>query len=325
MTPILKVENLSKSFPIKGGIFKRTINTVKAVRDINFEVYPGQTLGIVGESGCGKTTLGRTLIRLYDPTEGKISFLGRDFSSLNQKELKKARQDIQMIFQDPYSSLNPRMSVGSILEEPLSLHSIGTPKSRRETVEELLELVGLPNDALQKFPHEFSGGQRQRIAIARALALKPKMIIADEPVSALDVSIQSQIINLLVELQNKLNLTLIFISHDLSVVKYISDKVAVMYLGKIVEFGSQEEIFNSPQHPYTQALLRAIPVPNPHDKMNTTPLKGDVPSPANPPSGCTFHTRCPIANDSCKLESPSLEGGEHHKVACFNRKHDLQS
>ena len=317
---LLEVQNLSKSFPIKGGIFQRTIGEVKAVTDVSFQLNEGETLGIVGESGCGKTTLGRTLVRLYEPTAGKILFRDQDFTAFPKHELKVARRDFQMIFQDPYASLNPRMSVRTIIEEPLKLHKIGTPVERLERVKLLLSTVGLRQETMNRFPHEFSGGQRQRIGIARALALEPKIIIADEPVSALDVSIQSQVLNLMVELQQRLGLTYVFITHDLAVVKYISDNIAVMYLGKIVEMGKTESIFANPRHPYTRALLSSVPLANPHKRGNSEALGGDVPSPSNPPPGCVFHTRCKMAKDECRQRVPVLKpslNDKFHQVACL--------
>lgn len=321
MVALLEVNNLTMHFPIYGGFFRKQIGAVKAVTDVSFTLQPGKTLGIVGESGCGKTTLGRTLVRLYNPSSGQIVFNGSDLTKLSQKELKFARRDIQMVFQDPYASLNPRMSVKEIIEEPLVLHKIGTKQERSERVRELLQLVGLRREAMERFPHEFSGGQRQRICIARALALNPKLIIADEPVSALDVSIQSQVINLLIELQEKFGLTYVFISHDLAVVRHIADQIAVMYLGQIVEIGQTDEIFAHPTHPYTKALLSAVAVADPRRKLlrEFEGIAGDIPSPMNPPSGCTFHTRCPIAEDKCKKQVPKLSVRDtlgSHQVAC---------
>jgi oligopeptide/dipeptide ABC transporter ATP-binding protein len=303
---IIEVRNLSKFFPIHSGIFRKHVGDVRAVDDVSFDVRRGETLGIVGESGCGKSTLARAIVRLYEPTAGKIRFKGQDFTALAAGELKHARRDMQMIFQDPYSSLNPRMPVGKIIEEPLFLHDVGTPASRQKKVGELLERVGLRSDAVNRYPHEFSGGQRQRIGIARALALDPEVIICDEAVSALDVSVQSQVLNLLVDLQRDLGLTYLFISHDLSVVKYISDRVAVMYLGRIVELADSDKLYESPQHPYTQALLRAVPQPDPHRKSDPELLEGDVPSPSNPPSGCYFNPRCKFVTDRCREEAPTL-------------------
>ncbi len=318
---LLEAQDLSKHFPIRAGILKREVGRVHAVNHVNFELFEGETLGIVGESGCGKSTLGRTLVRLYEPTTGTIQFDGQDLTAADKFDLKKIRRDIQMIFQDPYASLNPRMSVGKILEEPLALHNIGTPKERQDRVKQLLDRVGLPQDAIWRYPHEFSGGQRQRIGIARAIALNPKIVICDEAVSALDVSIQAQVLNLLVELQKELGLTYIFISHDLAVVRYISDRVAVMYLGEIVEMGTSEELYANPRHPYTQALLSALPVPDPTKRGSTKILAGDVPSPSNPPPGCSFNTRCPYKTDVCTQDNPALNifpNTNNHYVACHH-------
>ena len=331
MEPLLRVENLSMHFPIFGGVFRKKIGAVKAVTDVSFDIGQGETVGVVGESGCGKTTLGRTLVRLYDPSAGQIWFDGRNFGDLGRRELKAARREVQMIFQDPYASLNPRMSIREIIEEPLVLHRVGSKGQCLERVRELLELVGLPIDAMERFPHEFSGGQRQRICIARALALNPKLIIADEPVSALDVSIQSQVLNLLTELQERLGLTYIFISHDLAVVRHIASRIAVMYLGRIVELAPTSQLFDSPRHPYTKALLSSVPVPDPHYRKSHSVsfLDGDVPSPSNPPSGCAFHTRCPMATAICKKSIPVLESVESdgaHVAAChlktMEKSHD---
>lgn len=318
--PLLQVENLKKWFPVGGGFLKAPTKHVKAVDGVSFSVKSGETFGIVGESGCGKSTLGRTILRLLEPTEGKIYFSGLDIAYLKRKELQKLRRDLQIIFQDPYASLNSRMKVGKIIEEPLIIHGIGSEEERKEKVEKLLEIVGLNKESKQKHPHEFSGGQRQRIGIARALILNPKLIICDEPVSALDVSIQSQILNLLKELQEKFNLTYIFISHDLSVVQYISDRVAVMYLGRIVELADKEKLFNNPLHPYTKALLSAIPLPDVETKKERIILEGDVPSPVDPPSGCHFRTRCRFADETCASVAPSLQEVEQgHRVACHKQ------
>jgi oligopeptide/dipeptide ABC transporter ATP-binding protein len=317
--PILELQNLTKYFPVMGGILRREVGRVYAVNDVTLSVNKGETVGIVGESGCGKSTLGRALIRLYEPSSGKVIFDGQDFTALNKKELKAQRKRIQMIFQDPYASLNPRMSIEKILSEPYDLHNIGTVDERRVWVRELLEIVGLPAESSQRYPHEFSGGQRQRVGIARALALKPDVIICDEAVSALDVSIQSQVLNLLVKLQKERGLTYLFISHDLSVVKYISDRVVVMYLGKVVESASSDSLYATPTHPYTQALLQSLPVPDPRQRKAFVPLQGDVPSPSNPPSGCYFHPRCPHVMDRCKSEAPLLQivsKEKDHQVAC---------
>jgi len=303
---LLELDKVSKYFPVNGGVFKREVGRVHAVSQVSLTVAKGETLGIVGESGCGKSTLARTIIRLYDPTGGRIRFQGKDITEVGRSELKSIRRSMQMIFQDPFASLNPRMPIGAILEEPFKLHGIGTPAERKEKVLGLLEKVGLRPDAVYRYPHEFSGGQRQRVGIARAIALQPELVICDEAVSALDVSIQSQVLNLLVDLQRELQLTYVFISHDLAVVKYISDRIAVMYLGKVVELATSEALFQTPKHPYTQALLESLPVPDPHRRTPEVVLEGDVPSPRNPPSGCYFHTRCPHATDLCRREAPEL-------------------
>lgn len=315
---LLKVDQLSIRFPIYGGIFRREVGAVQAVSDVSLEVKKGETLGIVGESGCGKTTLGRAIVRLYEPTTGTITFNNQDITHLSQRELKPLRKNMQMIFQDPYGSLNPRMNVRTILEEPLILNGEKSREKRLGRVLELLDLVGLRRDALNRYPHEFSGGQRQRIGIARAMALNPDLVVADEAVSALDVSIQAQVINLLVELQKKLGLTYIFVAHDLSVVQYISDRVAVMYLGRIVEIGKSKDLYHAPAHPYTKALLSSIPAAHPRDKRTIQPLAGDVPSPSNPPSGCAFHPRCPFATDICRQEIPKLRSFSGREAACHN-------
>jgi oligopeptide/dipeptide ABC transporter ATP-binding protein len=314
---ILEVKNLKKYFPIKAGVFRKTVAFVKAVDGVNFHVRQGETFGIVGESGCGKSTLGMTLLKLHPPTSGKVLFENQDVFSLPDSELRKLRRNIQMIFQDPFSSLNPRMSVGAIIEEGLSTHRIGNAKERKAMVEALVEKVGLSKDVLKRYPHEFSGGQRQRIGIARALALKPKLVIADEAVSALDVSIRSQIINLLKDLKDEFSLTYIFISHDLAVVRYICDRIMVMYLGKAVEIAPKEALFENPLHPYTVSLISAVPVPDPDYKVRRIILKGDVPSPINPPAGCRFHTRCPVSQPLCASQEPDLlEVQPNHWVAC---------
>jgi oligopeptide/dipeptide ABC transporter ATP-binding protein len=317
---ILEVNNLKMHFPVRGGIFRRQTGRVHAVDGISFSVRPGNTVGLVGESGCGKTTAGRAILRLYKPTEGEVIFDGKDLSQLGKRPLQSIRRQMQMIFQDPFESLNSRHTVGYILEEPFIIHRMGTPEERKKEVKRLLDTVGLAESAGDRFPHEFSGGQRQRIGIARAIALNPRMIICDEPVSALDVSIQSQIINLLLDLQEEMGLTYIFIAHDLAVVKHISDFIAVMYLGKIVEYTDADSLYHNPQHPYTHALLSAIPVPDPTIKRKKQILTGDVPSPINPPQGCRFHTRCPIAIDRCRRDEPELSAAPEtrgfHLVAC---------
>lgn len=315
---ILEVRNLRKYFPItRGFIFQKQVGAVKAVDDVSFFIHTGETLGLVGESGCGKTTTGRVILRLMEPTAGDAVFQGRSIFSLGKEELRRMRRDLQIIFQDPYSSLNPRMTVGDIIGEPLEIHNLARGKDKVRRVQELLEVVGLSPYHANRYPHEFSGGQRQRIGIARALAVNPKLIICDEPVSALDVSIQAQVLNLLEELQKEFGLTYLFIAHDLSVVKHISDRVAVMYLGKIVEVSPVEELFANPQHPYTEALLSAVPIPDPGMRRERIILPGDVPSPANPPKGCRFHTRCLYAVESCRVnEPPMVDVADGHYVAC---------
>ena len=314
---ILKVENLKKYFPIKGGFFSKTIGNVKAVDGVSLEVRKGETLGIVGESGCGKSTTGRAILQLLKPTGGKVYFKDQDLSKLSKKEMRALRPKMQLIFQDPYSSLNPRMTVGQIIGEALIDHKMATKENLRAKVLEVMDLCGLAEYQIDRFPHEFSGGQRQRIGIARALALDPEFIVADEPVSALDVSIQAQIINLLVKLQKEKGFSYMFISHDLSVVEHLCQRVGVMYLGSMVELADKDELFDNPLHPYTKALLTAIPIPDPTIKRDRIILTGDIPSPANPPKGCKFHTRCPYATDKCKEEAPEYrEIKEGHFVAC---------
>ena len=324
-SPLLEVRELNMHFPLYGGLFKKQVGSVFAVNDVSFTLDRGETLGIVGESGCGKTTLGRTIVQLYQATSGAVFFESQQINTLQKRDLKSLRRSLQMIFQDPYASLNPRMTVGNILEEPLTLHRLGSKAERSQKVENLMSLVGLRPDDRHKFPHEFSGGQRQRIGIARSLMLNPKLIVADEPVSALDVSIQSQVLNLLVSLQKKLKLTYIFISHDLTVVKYISDRIIIMYLGRMVEMGPAERIYQHPSHPYTQALISAVPRPDPKMKVKGITLEGDVPSPSDPPPGCPFHQRCIHAKSVCREDIPKLEPlgqTSRHLVAC-HLKHDL--
>lgn len=314
---ILEVEDLKVYFKVKGSLLTKNAIYVKAVDGISFNIGYGETLGLVGESGCGKSTTGRGILRLVEPREGKITFEGKDVLSKNKKQLKDMKKDMQLIFQDPFGSLNPRISIGKAIDEVLYIHGYGNREKRRKRTEELVELVGLDKNHLDRYPHEFSGGQRQRIVIARALAVDPKFIVCDEPVSALDVSIQSQVINLLEELQEKLNLTYLFIAHDLSVVHHISDRIAVMYLGKIVEIGRSEELFKHPRHPYTKALLSAIPNYDPDLKKDIKILEGDMPSPINPPSGCRFHTRCPYKEENCTKVQPITRSiGIEHTVAC---------
>jgi len=309
-TPLLEVRDLKMHFPVREGIFMRAARFNRAVDGVSFSIAPGETLGLVGESGCGKSTLGRCITRLYKPSAGQILFQGQDISQLSARQLKPLRRDIQMIFQDPMESLNSRHTVGDILEEPLLVQKIGTGAQRRQRVAQLLDLVGLPARSVTRYPFEFSGGQRQRIGIARSIALNPKLIVCDEPVSALDVSIQSQILNLLIDLQQELKLSYLFIAHDLAVVKHTSDRIAIMYLGKIVETGPGQSIYQNPQHPYTQSLISAIPVPDPHRRSQRVVLTGDVPSPINPPSGCSFHTRCPRATPLCSEQTPLLMAHE---------------
>ncbi len=319
MTSLLDVKNLNMHFPIRGGLFKRKVGSVFAVNDVTFQLAEGETFGIVGESGCGKSTLGRAIVRIYEPTSGEIYFRGQNIGNLDAKGLKNFRKEIQMVFQDPYASLNPRKPIFEILEEPFLLHGLGNAAERRAKVSELMELVGLRTTDMNKFPHEFSGGQRQRIGIARALALRPSLIVCDEAVSALDVSIQAQIINLLIDLQRQFKLTYIFISHDLNVVRYISDRVAVMYLGRLMEVAESGAMYAKPAHPYTRALMASAPKPDPRRALKPVVLEGDVPSPSRPPTGCPFHTRCPYAVALCKEQLPSLlplGSDTKHLVAC---------
>lgn len=314
---LLEVNGLKKYFDVKGGVFARKVGEVKAVDDVSFTVREGEILGIVGESGCGKSTTGKSILRLIEPTAGNVKFEGREITDLNTEEMRRLRRDMQIIFQDPYASLNPRHTVEKIIGEPLLIHGMTSSKERKERVKELLEVVGLSSYHALRYPHQFSGGQRQRIGIARALANNPKLIICDEPVSALDVSVQSQILNLMEDLRNKFNLTYVFIAHDLSVVKHISDRVGVMYLGNMVELTNKDKLYDDPKHPYTQALLSAIPTPDPDEKVERIILEGDVPDPANPPIGCPFHTRCPQVMDNCKKVKPQFEEIEdNHFVAC---------
>ena len=314
---LLVVKNLKKYYPITGGVLGGEVGVVKAVDDVSFSVKRGQTLGLVGESGCGKSTTGRALLRLIEPTAGEVHFDGVNVTTLAADEMRKMRRDMQIVFQDPFASLNPRHNIEKILEEPLVVHGIGTSAERKKRVEEMLEVVGLSSYHARRYPHQFSGGQRQRIGIARALMLNPKLIVADEPVSALDVSIQSQVLNLMRDLQRDLGLTYLFIAHDLSVVRHISNRVGVMYLGRIVELTSSEQLYGNPLHPYTKALLSAVPTPDPDAARDRVILQGDVPSPSNPPSGCTFHTRCPHATDECRTLRPAFQdAGDGHFVAC---------
>lgn len=315
---LLRVENLVKHFPMTRGIlFRKQVGAVRAVDDISFDLRKGETLGLVGESGCGKSTTGRLILGLEKPTSGRILWEGRDISSLSGDETRVLRREIQMVFQDPYASLNPRMTVSDLISEPLEVHRIGTRSERDSRVKQLLDVVGLDSSCARRYPHEFSGGQRQRIGIARALSLNPKLVICDEPVSALDVSIQAQVVNLLQDLQHSLGLTYLFIAHDLAVVRHVSTRVAVMYLGKIVEISNKDELYSDPKHPYTAALMSAIPIPQPRVKRDRTVLQGDVPSPMAPPQGCRFHTRCTYSKDICKSEIPDLvDLGGGHYCAC---------
>jgi oligopeptide transport system ATP-binding protein len=317
---LLRVQNLKKHFPItRGIIIQRQVGAIKAVDGISFDIYSGETLGLVGESGCGKSTTGRTVLQLYRPTEGDVYFEGQDLVEMKGEQLRRQRRKMQMIFQDPYASLNPRMTVGSIIGEPLEVHNVASGRARQERVQELLKLVGLNPYFVNRYPHEFSGGQRQRIGVARALALNPSFIVCDEPISALDVSIQAQVVNLLEDLQGELGLTYLFIAHDLSMVRHISDRVAVMYLGKIVELTDRDTLYSNPQHPYTEALLSAVPIPDPvvEEQRKRIILEGDVPSPANPPVGCNFNTRCPKVMQICHQVDPEfIEIAPSHWCAC---------
>ena len=313
---LLEIKNLKKYFPVRKGLFQRVVGHVRAVDDVSLAIKPGETLGLVGESGCGKTTVGRTLLRLYEPTSGAIQFDGRDVATLHGRQLRELRRDMQIVFQDPFSSLNPRMTVRSIIEEGLLVHRIGSASERLDRVHDILRKVGLDTSYVNRYPHEFSGGQRQRISIARALVLNPKFVVLDEPISALDVSIQAQIINLLTDLKDELKLTYLFISHDLSVVEYISNRVAVMYLGEVVEMASSEQLYKNPLHPYTKALLSSVPSMDPNARNKRAVLTGDVPSPINPPGGCRFHPRCPIAREVCSRVAPKPVDIEGHVVRC---------
>ncbi len=318
MTKLVEVKHLSKFFPITKGVFKKIRTNVRAVEDVTFDISQGETLGLVGESGCGKSTLGRTLLKLYEPTAGEITYEGQNITALGTVNMRPLRRKMQIIFQDPYASLNPRMTVGNIIAEALLIHKLYASKDgRQKRIRELLSTVGLRDEAMYRYPHEFSGGQRQRIGIARALAVDPRFIVCDEPISALDVSIQAQIVNLLQDLQTQLGLTYLFIAHDLMVVKHISTRVAVMYLGNLVEISPANALYEAPKHPYTQALLSAVPSPDPTRKHQRIILKGEIPSPINPPSGCKFHTRCPQVMDICKMQSPPLiQIGTDRQVAC---------
>ena len=317
---LLEIKNLKKYFPIKGGVFSRTVANVKAVEDISLNIKPGEVVGLVGESGSGKTTAGRTILRLIEPTEGEIIFNGTDIAKVSRSQMRDYRKEMQIIFQDPFASLNPRMTVGDIIGEALDIHHLARGKEREARIVQLLERTGLSPQHMRRYPHEFSGGQRQRIGIARALAVDPQFIVADEPVSALDVSIQAQVVNLLQDLKEELGLTLLFIAHDLGVVEYISDRVVVMYLGRIMEIAPAKELYRNPVHPYTEALLSAVPIPDPTVKRDRVILQGDIPSPINPPSGCVFRTRCPIAAKECAEVVPPLEEvSPGHFKACIRR------
>ena len=326
---LVQVRDLKKYFPIRRGVLRRTVGHIKAVDGISFDIYQGETLGLVGESGCGKSTAGRTILQLEEPTAGTVQFADRELTEMGRNDIRRTRRHMQMIFQDPYASLNPRMTVGNIISEPLTIHGVGDSAGRKERVQELLRVVGLNPYFVNRYPHEFSGGQRQRIGVARALATNPSFIVADEPISALDVSIQAQVVNMLDDLKQELGLTYLFIAHDLSMVRYISDRVAVMYLGRIVELSSRDEVYDHPLHPYTQALLSAIPVPDPdkETRRQRIILTGDVPSPANPPSGCRFHPRCAYATDVCREVDPEFRNlgtmAMPHMVACHHAEQFL--
>jgi oligopeptide/dipeptide ABC transporter ATP-binding protein len=315
--PLLEVSGLTKKFALGRGLLRRRGEFVHALDDLSFELRRGETLGLVGESGCGKSTAGKTILKLHEPTSGRIKLEGRDITELSAGAMRPFRREMQVIFQDPFSSLNPRMAAGAIVEEPMTIHRIGDAADRNERVAELFQRVGLRPDQMKRYPHEFSGGQRQRLAIARALSVGPRLIVADEAVSALDVSIQASVINLLIDLQNDLTLSFLFISHDMAVIEHVSHRVAVMYLGAVVELAERRQIFSAPRHPYTEALLSAVPVPDPKTKRRRIVLTGDLPSPVNPPSGCSFHTRCPYVKPRCRVEKPSLAGSKSgHLVAC---------
>jgi oligopeptide/dipeptide ABC transporter ATP-binding protein len=319
--PLLKVDKLTKRFPLHGGFLQRVTGHVNAVDGVSFEVGPGETLGLVGESGCGKSTVGKTILKLHEPTSGSILLSGKDITGMSARQVRPFRKKMQIVFQDPFSSLNPRMKAGDIVGEPLSIHRIASGRDKRQRVAEMFERVGLRPDQMDRFPHEFSGGQRQRLSIASALAVGPELIVADESVSALDVSIQASIINLMVRLQKEMGLSFLFISHDMSVIEHVSHRVAVMYLGRIVEIARRESLFKAPQHPYTEALLSAVPVPDPAtQRKKRILLKGEIPSPINPPSGCHFHTRCPLAEKRCQTDKPELrEVRPGHWAACHLR------